>query len=244
MKIAQFLLTRFNAAVEYAPEDTGIDSAWLSCRFELFEKFCLPSVAGQSEKNFHWILLASERTPHQWLERLLADLARVSSPAAILLIEQYSESYFVSAMQARLDPTIDRVVSTRLDNDDAIAREYLADVRREAHAVPKDGNFVINFRQGCQVAATGIFPRLAPLNPFLSLVSSPRNLKSAFSAHHERMNRVGTVIDKLDRKAKWLQVIHQRNAASRLHGGIQPCSEAYLSNFSLGRNWQSCLLTL
>jgi hypothetical protein len=241
MKINQFLLTRFNPAVDYAPEETGIDSAWLSHRFALFERFCLPSVAGQSEKDFHWILLVSDRTPREWLARLMSDVALVPSPAAILLVDHYSEKFFVSAMHDRLERSVDRVVSTRLDNDDAIARDYLADVRVEAHQVPSDGDFVINFKQGCQVGRDGIFPRVAHLNPFLSLVSSPRNLKSAFSSHHERMSRVGKVIDKTGGRAKWLQVIHPRNAASRLRRENRPCSEAYLDNFSLGHNWQSCL---
>jgi Putative rhamnosyl transferase len=242
MKIMQFLLTRFNPAVGYAAEDTGIDSAWLSQRFKLFEGFCLPSVAGQSEKDFHWILLVSDRTPREWLARLLADVELVSSPVSILMIDLYSEKFFVSAMRERLERKVERVVSTRLDNDDAIARDYLAEVRVEADHLPRDGDFVINFKQGCQVARAGIFPRVARMNPFLSLVSSPRNLKSAYSVHHERMGCVGKVVDKSSGRAQWLQVIHPRNAASRLRPeSRRPCSEAYLDNFSLGRNWQSCL---
>jgi hypothetical protein len=97
------------------------------------------------------------------------------------------------------------VVSTRLDNDDAIARDYLAEVWMEAHQVPGEGDFVINFKQGCQVGRAGIFPLVARLNPFLSLVSSPRNLKSAFSTHHEGISHVGKVIDKAGGRAKWLQ---------------------------------------
>jgi Putative rhamnosyl transferase len=241
MKITQFLLTRFNSAVTYAPEDLGIDPAWLSQRFKLFEGFCLPSVAGQSEKDFHWILLVSDRTPRQWLARLLADVAVVPSPVSILMIDLYSERFFVSAMRDRLESRVDRVLSTRLDNDDAIARDYLAEVRAEACHLSGDGDFVINFKQGCQVARAGIFPRTARMNPFLSLVSSPRNLKSAYSAHHERMGGVGKVIDRVGGRPQWLQVIHPRNAASRLRRESRPCSEAYLDNFSLGRNWQSCL---
>jgi hypothetical protein len=241
MKITQFLLTRFNPEVAYAPEGTGIDSTWLSHRFALFEGFCLPSVVAQSERDFHWILLVSDRTPPQWMARLLADVALVFSPVSIIMVSHYSEDFFLSAMRDRLERIVDRVGSTRLDNDDAIARDYLAEVRGEASQMSGDRNFVINFRQGCQVAKDGIFPRVARMNPFLSMVSSPCNLKSAFSAHHERMSRVGKVVDKSGGRAKWLQVIHSCNAASRLRCESRPCSEAYLENFSLGKNWRSCL---
>lgn len=241
VKIAQFLLTRFNAAVSFAPEDAGTDSAWLRHRFDLFEKICLPSVASQIEADFHWILLASDRTPRKWVARLLKDLQSMPSPTLILLVQEYSEQFFASAIYKVLeDKTVDRVVSTRLDNDDAIARDYLAEIRMEAERLPHCGNFVINFRDGFQVARSGIFPRAARLNPFLSIVCSPDDLRTAFAIHHEKMGQVGRVIDKTGAGEKWMQVIHGRNAANRLRKGERR-SGASLSNFSLARNWQSCL---
>jgi hypothetical protein len=240
MNTAQFLLTRFNPAVSYGSEDLGINPEWLDHRFELFEKICLPSVASQSEKNYQWLLLVSDRTPPKFVKRLMADLAFVSSPTAILLVTEYSEHFFAAAIANRLGRAVNRVVSTRLDNDDAIARDYLAHVRDEAGRLPGNGDFVINFRQGCQVARDGIFPRDAPLNPFLSVVSSPAKLRTAFATHHGRMNSVGKVIDKHGGNANWIQVIHPRNVLNRLHER-KPCSEAYLANFSLASNWHSCL---
>lgn len=240
MKTAQFLLTRFNPAVSFASEDIGIDAAWLSHRFELFEKLCLPSVASQCERNYHWMLMVSDRTPRTFLERLMDDLALVPSPSTVLLVKEYSPQFFHAAILRRLERTADRVVSTRLDNDDAIACDYLAAVREEAEHLPKHGNFVINFRQGCQVAHHGIFPHDARLNPFLSVVSSTRTLRTAFETHHGQMNRVGTVIDKRGGNAHWIQFIHARNVLNRLRER-KPCSEAYLHNFSLAGNWQSCL---
>ncbi|HSY34599.1 MAG TPA: glycosyltransferase [Acidobacteriaceae bacterium] len=240
MKTAQFLLTRFNPAVSFASEDLGIDPGWLTHRFDLFEKICLPSVAGQSERNYHWLLMVSERTPPKFMKRLMADLATVSLPTAILLVPEYSEQAFNAAILTRLDAAVDRVVTTRLDNDDGIARDYLAYVRAEAAGLPAKGDFVLNFRQGAQVAQDGIFPRDARLNPFLSVVSSPRKLRTAFATHHGKMNTVGKVIDKRGGNAHWIQVIHPRNALNRLHER-KPCSEAYLANFSLAKNWTSCL---
>jgi hypothetical protein len=240
MKIAQFLLTRFNPTLRYASKDIGIDPAWLSHRFDLFEKICLPSVASQIERDFHWVLLVSDRTPRQFIVRLLDDLTSVSSPVLMLLVTKYSEEAFITAIVNCLEHAVDRVVTTRLDNDDAIARDYLADVRLETSRLPVDRDFVINFRQGCQVAKNSIFPRNASLNPFLSLVSSPSNLKTAFAAPHARMNCVGSVIDKAGANAKWIQVIHGQNLQNRLRAH-ESCSEDYLHNFTLAKGWQSCL---
>jgi NADPH-dependent ferric siderophore reductase len=241
VKIAQFLLTRFNSAVSFAPEDAGIDSAWLRHRFQLFERICLPSVASQIDADFHWILLVSDRTPHPWVARLLGNLEKTPSPALILLVKESSEEHFASAILKLMEhERADRVVSTRLDNDDAIARDYLAEVRREASKLPDKGHYVINFRNGFQAARSGIFPRAARLNPFLSMVSTPGDLRTAFATHHERMGSAGIVIDKTGTGEKWVQVIHGHNAASRLRRS-EPRSGTSLKNFSLARDWQSCL---
>ena len=40
-----------------------LDPKWLTERQTLFEKFCLPSVMSQTNKNFEWILIADVRTP-------------------------------------------------------------------------------------------------------------------------------------------------------------------------------------
>ncbi len=240
MKIAQFLLTRFNPTFRIASKDVGIDPAWLSHRFELFEKICLPSVINQIERDFHWVLLVSDRTPSKFIVRLVDGLSSVPSPVSMVLVTKYSEDSFLTAIANCLEYPVDRVVTTRLDNDDAMARDYMADVRLETSLLPINRNFVINFRQGCQATKDGISARNAPLNPFLSLVSSPDNLQTAFATHHGRMNDVGTLIDKVGVTAKWMQVIHGQNLQNRLLTN-ESCSENYLHNFALAIDWQSCL---
>ena len=43
-----------------------LDPEWLKGRQTLFEKFCLPSVLSQTNKDFEWILVADERTPEEF----------------------------------------------------------------------------------------------------------------------------------------------------------------------------------
>lgn len=41
-------------------------TAWLEHRFELFERFCLPSIQNQTIKSFHWIVLFDSSTPDRF----------------------------------------------------------------------------------------------------------------------------------------------------------------------------------
>ena len=54
-----FILTRFNIRLwnqdKFSQSVRSMD--WLEQRFEVFEKFCLPSIVGQVCKDFEWIVL-------------------------------------------------------------------------------------------------------------------------------------------------------------------------------------------
>ncbi len=62
-----FLITRFNVPLRISDIDNkyarGISDDYLKKRFEIFENYCLPSVNNQTNKNFTWIVLLSNRTP-------------------------------------------------------------------------------------------------------------------------------------------------------------------------------------
>ena len=67
-----FILTRFNIRLwtrDKRNHETRTES-WPSERFDLFEKFCLPSVKKQSCGEFLWIVLFDEKTPTSYLQRL------------------------------------------------------------------------------------------------------------------------------------------------------------------------------
>lgn len=69
-----YLLTRFNLAL-WQEDKNGqtIDRGeWIRKRLELFETYCLPSVAGQTCQEFRWILLVDADTPVDLRERIKA----------------------------------------------------------------------------------------------------------------------------------------------------------------------------
>src|ERR1700735_3717087 len=73
-KSEHVILTRFNVRYEEdsAVPSIGVDPGWLQERFRLFEKYCLPSVLGQTDQNFRWLLFFDRATPEPFATRARA----------------------------------------------------------------------------------------------------------------------------------------------------------------------------
>src|SRR5277367_5912038 len=125
MDIAHFLLTRFNVAFGFGnvPSELGLKDDWLEHRFALFENFCLPSVLAQEHKKFSWLIWIDERMPERWKTRLKTDLARLAS-AHLLPVQPGTSAWWQADLNKMVaQTTAPRIVTTRLDNDDAISRD-------------------------------------------------------------------------------------------------------------------------
>ena len=68
-----FIVTRFNLPLFKAKVEGkvvgNLDETWLAGRFDLFERYCLPSVKGQTCQNFRWIVLFDAATPQKFKDR-------------------------------------------------------------------------------------------------------------------------------------------------------------------------------
>ena len=79
-----FIITMFNLRMhwkginkEIGAIDTATSEKYLSKRFELFEKYAVPSIKKQSKKNFIWLVLFSEDTPKKYAARVLGGVSDI-----------------------------------------------------------------------------------------------------------------------------------------------------------------------
>jgi FkbM family methyltransferase len=244
-KTSLFVLTRFNVPLTNIPVNLGLGDGWLEHRFLLFESFCLLSVLAQEHKEFHWLMLVDPGTPEKWLARLHRDLAPLPL-ARIIPTHAVSEELFVAEIQKALDDSnAERVITTRLDNDDAISRDYLARVYNAAESCRrKDAYYVINFRSGLQASPLGLFSVAHKLNPFASLVSPRQRLVTVANRPHAELNKSGKVVDCgvwKDGAPGWIQTVHGNNIANRLSRQRAPADLKLLERFALREDWQEAL---
>jgi hypothetical protein len=108
MNVQRFVLTRFAERTRFSSlkrDPLPLTSAWFERRFELFERYTLPSMKAQTEPDFTWLLCVDKDFP-QVAERLQAYDSRIQIVRQLTPLPE-------SSKQA--------VLSLRLDSDDALA---------------------------------------------------------------------------------------------------------------------------
>ena len=72
INLDHFILSRFNLLL-WSKDREGNkvrSKQWLVHRFDLFEKYCLPSIKIQTCQNFEWIVLFDSKTPDNFKDRI------------------------------------------------------------------------------------------------------------------------------------------------------------------------------
>lgn len=214
---SHLLLTLFNVRIAFAKADEFARTDWLEHRFQLFESFCYPSVRGQTNQNFRWIVLFDSRTPKAFRDRIehYSEWDNFQ-PYFIDDFESFKEDQLRYVVFENSSPGTSFLITTRLDNDDALSIDYLQSVQDSFAS--QDFEF-INFPKGyvLSLSNTGkvrLYQKDGELsNPFISLIESNRcgGFRTLWGCGpHDRLRFVGN-IRQVDSSARWLQVVHGRN---------------------------------
>lgn len=214
-----FLLTRFN--VRESPHNTEIvsDPNWLNHRFELFEQFCLPSVAAQTCPDFTWVIFLDESTPDAFRKRL-DDHARAVPSIQPVYVTEHAQPIVAEAVAARLRPSTPYVITSRLDNDDAISRDY---IERIQAAFAHQKLEVLNFPRGIVWHKGRLYLHTDRSNAFATLVEMRKDDAplTVCARQHPKLSEVA-FIRQLDPAPAWLQAVHGDNRRNRVRGRRVP----------------------
>jgi len=142
---------------------------WMKHRMKIFEEYTLPSVMIQTCKNFTWLLAFARETP-KWIIEKYSSFPNVKIiygyPAEWLRMEYNSEYAKMTGRQIRDG---DWIITSRLDNDDTIAPEYIETVQsyfnEEFLIVDTDG-----VKKDLRTGKEYTVERRTNNSPFLSLI--------------------------------------------------------------------------
>lgn len=215
-KIQHIVITRFNLKISggFASDKSGSKTRseeWLDHRFELFERYCLPSMAAQSNKDFIWLVCFDEATDEKYRQRM--QQARELCPQ---IQDCYIEGVDVlPELFRRVEQDADILITTRLDNDDAFREDALATVRQQVEHVNND--LCVNFRFGFAYNQTEavVFPQ--KYNPFSSLIEfkKPEGFKTIFAAGHGKIHQLAKV-RQIKTGPYWMMVVHDKNVTNKM----------------------------
>ena len=213
-----FILTRFNILL-WRKDKEGKKvrtTKWLKHRFSLFERFCLPSIKGQTCQDFEWIVLFDSMTPETLKDRI-ADYQRECPQLIPVFVEPENGWRFAEIFRSEIVKrmNVKRVLTTYLDNDDALNVRFVEDIQQRASVV-SDGTF-INYNDGFQYYAEDQFLMRIhyPTNHFVSVVEKgdPATLKGIFGyGGHSYIEKIkGVSIEHVKNQRMWCEVVHEKN---------------------------------
>ncbi|MBO4826195.1 MAG: hypothetical protein J5506_03015 [Prevotella sp.] len=240
--IRHYILTRFNIRLWRADKhlQPTLDEEWLASRFELFEKYCLPSVAAQTEKNFSWIVLFDRQTPLQFRDRL--NSCREQCPQLLPIFVRSDggrlfRKVFREVIAHDLDekngknaqsdsnpqhPTSNtqhlKVITTYLDNDDAISTDYVERVQQAAQSL--GDRTYITFFYGLQYftdlnIATRVSYKENHFNSFVEVPGPNNEVLTTYCCSHAlilKQKQFAVHCIKTSDAPAWIEVVHPRNA--------------------------------
>ena len=221
-----FILTRFNLLLWNKDKKGNLvrTKKWLEHRFSLFEKYCLPSIANQTCKTFEWIVLFDSSTPEIYKERI-EKYQQICPQLAPVYVNPMGGRYFAQIFRDEVVKRLDsnenhnenekRVITTYLDNDDALDIRFVEDIQKRVVNLP-DGTF-FNYTSGYQFFTdyNYVMRIRFPRNHFMSVVENgnPSAVKTiyGYGSHYYIGKLDGVRIVKVIDAPMWCEVIHEKN---------------------------------
>ncbi len=215
VSIDHVLLTRFNLP-SVGPESLiRAQDGWLRDRVELFERHTVPSVRAQSAAaRVHWLVFLDRESPRWLIERLtpLVDEGLLHP----VFGEQFTNDEVVAEARALTGGTGDVLLTTNLDNDDALAVDF---AERLHQLVTSSRTEALYLSTGIILTADEAYLRHDPHNAFVSVVEPWEDAKTVWRDWHNRLH-LQMPVRVADGAPAWLQVIHGRNVSNRVRGKL------------------------
>ncbi len=207
-----------------------MNPSWLDHRFSLFESFCLPSVRGQSTNNFKWMLFLDEETPEPYKERIEA---ATDWPQVKIVYVSDLRQCPVAVLDHISEPS-SHLITTTLDNDDAIDFDFVKTVQREFHGQEFE---ILNFPHGYRFAFDSgrLYRHKLETNPFVTLIeelnlSEKLPLTIRGCGAHDSISMRHDSIRNVESDPMWIQVVHDRNIAATGVWGCRRVSRDILAS--------------
>lgn len=218
------IITRFNLSQRWNKDKSGkkvLDNKWLEDRYNLFEKYCLPSIKGQTNQNFEWWVYFDNATNEIFRKKNLVLQSIYPNFRA-----KYENTYDEFEINMPKEITsylhkknIEWLITTRLDNDDIFAIDSVDIIQK---SFPLEDMVIIEIPKGLtlEIGYKTRLRRISRLgNPFISLsenISSNKHVKGVYYHQHGHWKNTKRKI--ASDKEQWIQVIHEKNLSNTAQG--------------------------
>jgi hypothetical protein len=219
-----FILTAFNIDFDINPSRRTFDNAYLEKRFNLFAEICFPSVVSQTNQDFQWLVFFDREIDPQFQAKI-NEFSQYQNFIPVYTPPRSSNyRIFADVVRSRLPKHLEYVITSNLDNDDALSQDFIELVQNNFHEQKFE---FLNFPLGLMLNQYGIFLREYLSSPFLSLVEKNEEILTCRMINHYDLMRLfdqGLPVRHIVTHPMWLQVVQGSNAINNLdiNGAIVP----------------------
>jgi Protein of unknown function (DUF3118). len=183
------IITRFNLRSSWA-----YDEAWFLDRLELFDKYTLPSLRRQTNKNFTWHLLFDQKRTKPHLEKLEA-LNHNGIDLRFHLFGEKEEPF--EELKKQIYSEGEAILTSRVDNDDILHPDYVAVMQKEASKKLAEGlqkpelfDFMISYywspEQKTMTRRREYYP--SPFSSLIEIGSPNEPLHTVYAGNHTKLH--------------------------------------------------------
>lgn len=221
-----FILTRFNVPpadntlVQDKNQQKVLTPEWLDKRFELFENYYLPSLAGQTNRNFICLVYFDVKTGEPYRTRIAALAKQYNFIPKFVQHDAELGERLSPDILSYCDKDIKYVLTSRIDNDDAYHKQAVEVIQQ--HFVSQD-RIGLNLTKGYRylLGTENLLLKNSFINgPFFTFIEAVipgKRLITALSLRHDTFFEEYPV-RQITGKYYWLQTIHDSNLANDLSG--------------------------
>jgi len=215
VKVDHVFLTRFNLPSPGPESYVRAQDGWLQNRVDLFERYTVPSIRRQTVAgSFHWLVFLDCQSP-QWLIDRLEPLVDEGLFHPVFG-EEFSNAAIVGEAQAVSGRRSEMLLTTNLDNDDALA----VDFAERLHALVRPGErTALYLADGLILHGNAAYLRRDSANAFVSVAEPWEGAESVWCEWHNLL-RERMPVRSVRGRPGWLQVVHGRNVSNRVRGRL------------------------
>lgn len=116
----------------------------LEARLATLEHLTLRSMQHQSDPNFVFLIVSSDRMPEKYQERLIEVCARVPQ-VALRFVPPMHIAEAIHQYVAEQSLNLPDTVQFRLDDDDCLSKDFIRRLRRHSAGMWRNSNFAVSF---------------------------------------------------------------------------------------------------
>lgn len=211
MKVQVLGLCRFSLLVEggfqvdhetlEARRAVLYDPAQLALRFHWFEHVCLPTWRNQTDPDFTLIIATGADFPQPWLTRLRDLVADIPQAMVHLAEPARHRPLCRRIMRRHTDAGADVCAQFRMDDDDAVAFDYVQRVREDFAKLTAlyqaEGKLWVDYCRGLTLMTTDNDLRVIPqaadrMTAALTLYKPPAEQSCIMDFGHHKLNQMMT----------------------------------------------------